>query len=51
MKFLLAIIVWLIIGAVLGAGILMAVKGSAWLLIVGTLAFVVLVAKIGCLSH
>lgn len=51
MKFLLAILVWLIMGAVIGAGILMAFKGSVWLLLLATLAFVVMVAKIGCLSH
>lgn len=51
MKFLLALLVWLIMGVVIGAGILMAVKGSVWLLLVSLLAFVVLVARIGCLSH
>jgi preprotein translocase subunit Sss1 len=29
----------------------MAVHGSLWLLIVGIIGFVVLVGKIGCLSH
>lgn len=51
MKLLLAMLVWLIMGTVIGAGILMAVKGSVWLLLLGLLAFVVMVAKIGCLSH
>jgi hypothetical protein len=51
MKFLLAMLVWLIMGAVIAAGILMAIKGSIWLLIISLLAFIVMVAKIGCLSH
>jgi hypothetical protein len=29
----------------------MAVDGKLWLLIVGLLGFIVLVGKIGCLSH
>ena len=37
--------------AVLVTGILMAMKGSLWLLALGLLAFIVMVAKIGCLSH
>lgn len=49
MKFLLAILVWLIMGVFIGAGIIMAVKGSVWLLILSVLVFIVLVAKIGCL--
>ena len=51
MKFLLAMLVWLIMGAVIATGILMAVKGSIWLLLLSLLGFVLLVAKIGCLSH
>ena len=38
-------------GAVLVKGLLMAVNGSVWLLIVGLVGFIVLVGKIGCLSH
>ena len=49
MKFLLAIIAYLVIGVVLGAGILLAVKGSPWLLVVGFLAYVVAFGKLGCL--
>ncbi len=51
MKLLLAFLVWIAMGAVLVKGLLMAVGGSFWLLTVGTIAFVVLVGKIGCLSH
>jgi len=53
MKFLMAIIAYLIISFVLGWGILLAMKGNVWLLIVGFLAYAVAFAKIGCLpkSH
>jgi hypothetical protein len=51
MKFLLAILVWLIMGAVIGTGIILAFKGTVWLLVLALLTFVVMVAKIGCLSH
>ena len=43
--------VWIGMGVVLGAGILMAVKGSPWLLIAGVVGFVIAVGKIGCLAH
>jgi len=49
MKFFLAILAYLLIGAVLGSGILLAVKGNLWLLIVGFLAYVVAFGKLGCL--
>ena len=49
MKFLLAILAYLLIGGVLGWGILLAVKGNYWLLIVGFLAYVVAFGKLGCL--
>jgi hypothetical protein len=51
MKLPLAILVYLLIGFVLGLGILLAVKGSFWLLIAGFLAYVVAFARIGCLTH
>ena len=51
MKFLLAVLAYLVIGLVLGWGILLAVKGNAWLLIVGFLAYVVAFAKLGCLPR
>ncbi len=38
-------------GAVIGCGILMAIKGSPWLLVVGLIGFVVAVGKIGCAAH
>jgi hypothetical protein len=49
MKFFLAILAYLLIGAILGWGILLAMKGSFWVLIVGFLGYVVAFAKLGCL--
>ena len=49
MKFLLAVIAYLVIGTVLGLGILQAVKGNPWLLIISIVVYVVAFAKIGCL--
>jgi len=51
MKLFLAFVVWIAMAAVLAKGMLMAVHGSFWLLTVGILAFIALVAKFGCLSH
>ena len=51
MKLLLAFLVWIAMGGVLVKGLLMAVHGSMWLLAVGVLGFIVLVGKIGCLTH
>jgi hypothetical protein len=49
MKFLLAILAYLFIGLALGWGILLAVKGDPWLLIVGFLTYAAAFAKLGCL--
>jgi hypothetical protein len=49
MKFLLAVVAYLVIGLVLGWGILLAVRGEPWLLIVGFLAYALAFAKVGCL--
>ena len=53
MKFLAAIFVYALISVILGAGILMAMKGSLWLLIAGLAVYVITFAKVGCLpkSH
>jgi hypothetical protein len=51
MKFVLAIVAYLVIGAVLGWGMLLAAKGQLWLLIVGFLAYVVAFARLGCLPR
>jgi hypothetical protein len=49
MKFLLAIVAYLVIGLVLSWGILLTVKGEPWLLIVGFLAYIIALVKLGCL--
>ncbi len=49
MKFLMAVFIYLAIAFVLGWGVLLAVKGNAWLLLIGVLAYALAFAKIGCL--
>jgi hypothetical protein len=49
MKFLGAIFAYLLIAFILGWGILLAVKGSLWLLAVSFVAYVVAFSRIGCL--
>jgi len=54
MKLFLAIVVWLIMGALIGSGLLLSVSGHAvgpWLLGVSVLGFIVAVGKIGCATH
>lgn len=53
MKFLAAVAVYLLIGLILGWGLLLAVRGSLWLLLAGLAVYVLAFAKIGCLpkSH
>ena len=51
MKLALAVLVYLLIGLVLGWGILLAVSGKPLLLIVAFLVYVVAFGKIGCLTH
>jgi hypothetical protein len=51
MNIFLAMIVYLIMAAILVAGVVMAVKGAFWLLILGVLGFVLGVTKIGILPH
>lgn len=51
MKFLTAIFAWLVIAAILATGIVLAAKGSLWLLVLGLLGFIVAFAKYGCASH
>ena len=51
MKLILAFAVWIGMGVVLGVGILMAIKGSPWLLIAALIGFVIAVGKIGCATH
>jgi hypothetical protein len=51
MKFFLPLVVWLVMAAVITAGILMAVAGKGvWLLMLCVVGFIVLVGKYGCLT-
>ncbi len=51
MKFYMSLVVYLLIGLVLGWGILLMTKGSPWLLVVAALTYVISFAKIGCKTH
>jgi hypothetical protein len=51
MKFALAILAYVIIALILGAGILLVVAGHPTLLIVAAAAFILAFARIGCKSH
>lgn len=51
MNIFLALIIYLIMAAVLVAGVLLAVKGTFWLLIVGVVCFVLGVTRIAILPH
>ena len=47
MNFLMAILAYLAIGAILGWGILLTVKGNLWCLIVGFPAYIAAFANLG----
>jgi hypothetical protein len=49
MKFYAAMIAYIVIGLILGAGIYEAVQGHFWLLAAGVIAYVIAFAKLGCL--
>lgn len=51
MNFVLAILAWVVIAAVLVAGIVCATKGALWLLVVGLLGFIFAFGKWGCASQ
>ena len=51
MNIFLAIFVYLVMAAILIDGVVMAVKGSFWLLILGLIGFVLAVTKIAILHH
>ena len=51
MKFVLAILAFLLMAGILGAGILLLLAGKPLLLIVGIVGFILAFAKYGCLSH
>lgn len=49
MKFYAAIVAYLLIGLILGAGIYEVMEGHFWLLAVGAVVYVIAFAKLGCL--
>jgi hypothetical protein len=49
MKFFAAIVAYLFIGLILGAGIYEVMKGHFWFLAVGVIVYLVAFAKLGCL--
>jgi hypothetical protein len=49
MKFFAAIVAYLVIGLILGAGIYRAVTGHLWFLAAGVIVYVLAFAKLGCL--
>ena len=51
MKFALAILVYLLMAAVIGAGILLVVAGKPLFLIIALIAFVVAFGRLGCMTH
>ncbi|HEY1663267.1 MAG TPA: hypothetical protein VGI03_12680 [Verrucomicrobiae bacterium] len=51
MKFGLAILVYVLMGIVLAAGILLLIAGKPWLFIIAVIAYVVSFSKIGCLTQ
>jgi hypothetical protein len=51
MNVFLAIIIYWIMAAILITGVILAVKGTFWLLIIGLIGFVLGVTKIAILPH
>ena len=51
MNFALAILVYLLMAAVLGAGVLLLVLGKPLLFIIAVVAFILAFAKLGCLTQ
>ncbi len=51
MNIFLAILAYWIMAAILVAGVIMAVKGTFWVLIVGLICFVLAVTKVAILPH
>lgn len=45
------ILVYLLMGLVLGVGILFVMAGKPWLLIVSLIAYLIAFARYGCTSH
>lgn len=51
MKLALAVLIYLIIAAILGAGIFLAAVGKPLFLVIGFIAFVVAFGRIGCMPR
>jgi hypothetical protein len=51
MSFFIGFLAWLVIGAVLVTGIVMAAKGTLLFLVLGLAAFIFAFAKWGCATH
>lgn len=51
MKIFFIILLWLIIGAVLATGVVLATHGTFWVLIAGLLCFILGLTKYGIFSH
>jgi len=51
MKLALAVLVYALMGVVLGAGILLTVAGKPWFLLIALVVYVVAFGKIGCMTH
>jgi len=51
MKLFLAVLVYLLIGAGLAWGILLAASGKPWLLSGGLIMYLVALGRIGCAAH
>jgi hypothetical protein len=51
MSFFVAVLAWLVMAAVLAAGIVLATHGKLLLLAIGVIAFVFAFGKWGCASH
>ena len=51
MKLLLAVVAWVVIALAIGIGMVLAVKGSPWLLLLSMLGFILAFARYGCIEH
>ena len=51
MKLFYACLIYVVMGAILAAGIVLTVKGSPWLLIISFLVYAITFSKVGCLHH
>lgn len=49
MKFLMAMLAWVVMALFIGTGMYLVMKGSIWLFVLSLLGFVFMVAKFGCL--